>query len=102
MTGTVYGVFDETGRCVYVGQTVTPVERRLSRHVASALQGRPRRFYTWLRSRIVTFRKPEIRPLLSGIPCDTPAGRRELDEAEQFFIYRLLEQGQPLLNKEAA
>lgn len=102
MNGTIYGIFDEAGCCVYVGQTHPPIERRLSRHVASAMQGRSSRFHTWLRERLTRFAKPETRILLTGIPCGTPEGRRELDEIEQFFIYRLLEQGQPLLNKEAA
>ena len=102
MTGTIYGIFDGQGHCVYVGQTYTPLERRLSRHVASAMQGRKNPFHAWLQERLVRFEKPAIRSLISGVPCDTRVGRQELDELEQFYIHRLLGQGQPLLNKEAA
>jgi len=97
-TGTVYGVLDPSNHrlCLYVGQTTTPVQRRMSRHLASAKQGRRRRFYDVLREFVDTATRLPVQVLLTGIPLT------ELDEVEQFYIRYLAERGHPLLNKEVA
>lgn len=89
MTGTVYGIFDRGGNCVYVGQTRTSITRRMSRHRADTRR-KNTVFLRWLRRHP----RAEIRTLLDGIPIAA------LTEWECTFMARLSVAGHRLLNAE--